>query len=69
MSDIVSVEQTEDHTDKFGRRELIWITIHRENVHWVEDHYHCSKCGQDFSDKEGTMQDSSIDSKCIGEKK
>ena len=51
-----STKLISDKINVFGRRELNFEAESENPVGWTGDHYHCSKCGLDFSPKEHSLQ-------------
>lgn len=55
MSDLEKIELVSDVLNEYNRKQLTFVATHKENIHWNGKKYHCSKCGIDFSFKDGIL--------------
>lgn len=56
MSNLQRVNFISDGTNRYGRRQLTFQALHKENIHWNGKEYECSNCGYVFSFQEGVLQ-------------
>jgi ribosomal protein S27AE len=55
-TELKSVAKVKDSVNEYGRREIVFVAEHDNPVTWENDHYHCKRCGLNFSFTEGVMQ-------------
>ena len=53
--ELIETFKNSDKINEFGRREMQYTAVLKDNVHWKDGKFHCDNCGASFTFREAVQ--------------